>query len=487
MRSLLAVAHVLGALLMLFSALFLLPIGAALLWGEHEALLAFGIGAVVSAALGATMYFGTRLYRRYELKSRDGYLLVGLGGLGFTAVAALPMMLQAPYLDFTDAYFEAMSGLTTTGSTILSGLDALPHALNLWRASLHWVGGMGIIVLAVAILPLLGVGGMQLYRSGSPGPVKDVKLASRIVQTARSLWIVYCGITAVCVVALFAAGMSGFDALCYGFSTMALGAFTPHDASVGYYDSPGIELVLMAFMVIAAINFSTHFAALRKGDPRAYGRDPEARWVVLWMAGSIAILTIFLWSTDTYTTFGTTMRHVAFSVVSMASTTGFVTVDYSAWPIFAPMWMLFLSCVVCSTGSTGGGIKNFRVLILIKQALRETFVLVHPQAVTILKIGGHVVANRVVFAVLGFIFTYFMTVVVLCFALLLSHLDFVTAFSAVIASINNTGPGLGLVGPSTNYAALTPFQTWVCTAAMFLGRIELFTFFVLFTPTYWRK
>jgi trk system potassium uptake protein len=487
MRSLLAVFNLLGTLLMLFSALFVLPLGAALIWREHEALLAFGIGAAVSISLGALLHFGTRLYQRYELKPRDGFLLVTIGGLGVTAVAALPLMLQAPYLDFTDAYFEAMSGLTTTGSTVVSGLDALPHALKLWRAALHWVGGMGIIVFAVAILPLLGVGGMQLYRAETPGPVKDAKLAPRIFQTARSLWMVYCGITAACALSLFAMGMSGFDALCLGFSTMALGGFTPHDASIGYYDSPGIEMVLMAFMILAAINFTTHFVALRKGDPRQYGRDPEARWVVAWILGSVVILTLFLWSAGTYSGFGQTLRNASFAVVSMATTTGFVTADYNAWPTFAPMWMLFLSCVVASTGSSGGGIKNFRALILIKQALRETFVLVHPQAVTLMKIGGHVVANRVVFAVLGFIFTYFMTVVVLCFALLLTHLDFISAFSATIASINNTGPGLNLVGPSSDYSSLTGTQTWICTFAMFLGRIELFTFFVLLTPTFWRK
>lgn len=487
MRSLLAVVHVLGALLLLFSMLFLLPIGAALLWSEHEALLAFGVGAGLCALIGALMYFGTRLHRRYELKPRDGYLLVTLGWLGLTAISALPFMLQAPHLSFTDAYFEAMSGLSTTGSTVIVGLDHLPHALLLWRSTLHWVGGMGIIVLAVAILPLLGVGGMQMYRAETPGPVKDAKLTPRITQTAKALWTVYCGITAVCVVALMLAGMKGFDALCYAFSTMALGGFAPHDASVGYYDSPAIEAVLIVFMAIAAMNFATHFVALRKGDPGAYSRDPEARWVVIWMVASIAALTAFLWTAGIYPTLGETLRHVSFSVVSMASTTGYVTVDFSTWPIFAPMWMLFLGCIVCSTGSTGGGIKNFRVLLLIKQAMRETFVLVHPQAVTTMKIAGHVVANRVVFAVLGFIFAYFMTVVVLCFLLLLTHMDFLSALTAVIASINNAGPGLGIVGPATTYASLTNFQTWVCTAAMFLGRIELFTVFVLFTPTFWRK
>jgi trk system potassium uptake protein TrkH len=268
---------------------------------------------------------------------------------------------------------------------------------------------------------------------------------------------------------------------------MALGGFSSHDASVGYFDSPAIEAVLILFMAIAAINFATHFVALRRGDPQAYSRDPEARWVWLWMGLSVVMLTLFLWLTQTYTSLGSAFRHAAFNVVSVATTTGFVTVDYSAWPVFAPMWLLFLSCVTCSTGSTGGGIKNFRALILIKQAVREMFALVHPQAVTVLKIGGHLVSNRVVFSVLGFIFAYFITVVLLTFTLLATGVDFITAFTAIIASINNAGPGLGLVGPHTNFAALTDFQTWVCSAAMFLGRIELFTFFVLFTPMYWRK
>jgi trk system potassium uptake protein TrkH len=487
MRPLLAVVNVLGALLMLFSGLFLLPIGTALLYGEHEALLAFAESGALSLALGALMFLSTRLYRRYELKPRDGYLLVTLGWLGVTTVAAVPLMIQAPYLSFTDAYFEAMSGLSTTGSTVISGLDNLPHALNLWRASLHWLGGMGIIVLAVAILPLLGVGGMQMYRAETPGPVKDAKLTPRITQTAKALWLVYCGITAACVGALMLAGMDGFDALCHAFAAMALGGFSTHDASIGWFHSPAIEAVLMLFMVVAAINFATHFVALRRGDARAYARDPEARWVVVWIAISALGLSVYLWSNGVYPTFGENLRHASFSVVSMATTTGFVTVDFGTWPLFASMWMLFLTCVVCSTGSTGGGIKTFRALILIKQALREMLALVHPSAVTILKIGGHVVANRVVYSVLAFIFAYFMTVVLLTFMLLLSHMDFISAFTAVIASINNAGPGLGAVGPATNYAGLSNFQTWVCTAAMFLGRIELFTFFVLFTPMYWRK
>jgi trk system potassium uptake protein TrkH len=487
MRSLLAVLNVLGALLMLFAVLFVLPLVAAVIFREPEALRAFGAGAAISVALGAFCFFITRLHHRHELKPRDGYLLVTLGWLTLTAVAAVPLMLQAPYLSFTDAYFEAMSGLSTTGSTVMVGLDDLPRALNLWRAALHWIGGLGIIVLAVAILPLLGVGGMQMYRAEAPGPVKDTKLTPRITQTAKALWLVYCGLTAACFGALMLAGMGAFDALCHAFSTMALGGFSNHDASIGYFDSAAIEVVLMVFMAIAALNFATHFVALRRLDLRAYQRDPEARWVWTWLAVGVAVVTLYLWTGETYPDFGSALRHAAFSVVSVATTTGYVTEDYGGWPVFVPMWLLFLSCVTCSTGSTGGGIKNFRVLVLGKQAMREMFVLVHPQAVTIMKVGGHVVPNRVVFSVLGFIFAYFITVAVLTFVMLATDLDFITAFTAVIASVNNAGPGLAAVGPSTNFAALGPFQTWVCTAAMFLGRIELFTFFVLFTPMFWRK
>lgn len=485
LRSLCAVFNVLGTLLMLFAMLYVLPVFTALLYRE-SAVSGFVIGGLITLTLGLAMNLATRRFR-HELKPRDGYLLVSLGWLLMTCAAAIPLMLELPQLSFTDAYFEAMSGLSTTGSTVLTGLDALPHSINLWRHALHWFGGMGIIVLAVAILPLLGVGGMQMYRAETPGPIKDAKLTPRITETAKALWFAYCGITAACAAALLAAGMPTFDAVCHAFSVMALGGFSTHDSSVAYFHSAQIEAVMIVFMLIAAINFSTHFVALRKGDFGAYKRDPEARWMLVWIAVSVVAVTIIIQLGGIYASFGETFRHVAFSLVALATTSGFVTVDYSLWPLFAPMWMLFLSCVVCSTGSTGGGIKMFRALVLIKQSFREMFLLVHPQAVAPLKIAGGVIPNRVVYSVLAFIFMYFMTIVVLTFALLLSHMDFISAFTAVIASINNAGPGLGVVGPAHSYAALSDFQTWVCTTAMFLGRIELFTVLVLFTPVFWRK
>jgi trk system potassium uptake protein len=486
MRSLLAVLNVVGSLLVLFGVVYLLPLVTAVVYDEPAALLAFGASAAVTIGVGLLMSLTTRRYRE-ELKPRDGYLLVSLGWLLITTVAALPLMWDTPHLSFTDAWFESMSGLSTTGSTVITGLDTLPHAANLWRHALHWIGGMGIIVLAVAILPLLGVGGMQMYRAEAPGPVKDAKLTPRITETAKALWLVYAGITAACAVALGLAGMPAFDAICHAFSVMSLGGFSTHDTSVGFFGSAAIEAVMIVFMLLAAMNFSTHFSALRRGDLSVYRRDPEARWMLVWIGVSVAVVALIVDSAGLYGGFLTSLRHAAFSVVAMATTSGFVTEDYSLWPLFAPMWMIFLSCIVCNTGSTGGGIKMFRTLVLIKQSLREMFILVHPQAVAPLKIGGHVVPNRIVYSVLAFIFVYFMTIVTLTFALLLTGMDFISAFTGVVGSINNTGPGLGQVGPATNYGSLSDLQTWICALAMFLGRIELFTFLVLFTPTFWRK
>ena len=486
MRSFLAVINVLGSLLILVGALFLLPILTGLFYGESLAVRGFVFSGVVTLAGGAVMRIATRRFRE-ELKPRDGYLLVTVGWLLVAAAAAMPLMLILPDLTFTDAYFEAMSGLTTTGSTILSGLDTLPHAVNLWRAALHWFGGMGVIVLAVAVLPLLGVGGMQVYRADTPGGVKDAKLTPRITQTARALWLVYCGMTAACIAALMGVGMSAFDAICHGFSVISLGGFSTHDQNVAWFASGRVEAVMGVFMIVAAVNFSTHCAAIRRGDLSVYRRDPEARWMVAWIGVGIVMLTALVFTDRVYPTLGESLRHVAFRLVTLATTSGFTTVDYTGWPLFVPMWMLFMSCVASSTGSTGGGIKVFRALVLIKQSFREMFVLVHPQAVSPLKIAGAVIPNRVVYSVLAFIFVYFMTIVVLTFALLLSNLDFISAFTAVVASINNSGPGLGIIGPTHTYAGLSDYQTWICTAAMFLGRVELFTALVLFTPVFWRK
>jgi trk system potassium uptake protein TrkH len=485
MRQMMAVAHVLGLMAMLMSASHLLPIVTSLIFNDG-ALAAFSLSMAANFAAGLVVWLATRRFKA-ELRPRDGFLLVSLAWAGGAAFATVPLMLTIGDLSFTDAYFETMSGLTTTGATVLVGLEHLPQSVNLWRHLLNWLGGMGIIVLAVAILPLLGVGGMQVYKAETPGPIKDNKLTPRITETAKNLWLVYFGITAVCIVALKLAGMNWLDAICHAFAAMSLGGFSTYDASVGHFDSVAIEAVLIFFMLIAAMNFATHFLAWREKNLTPYRHDSEAKSMLVLVLGSCVGIALYLWQGRTYDNFWTALRHVSFNLVSIATDCGFVSVDFDKWPIFAPMWMLFLSCIAVSSGSTGGGIKMIRSLIIARQAMREMLILIHPQIVNPMKIGGAVVPNKIVLAVLGFIFVYFISVVTMTFALMASGLDFISSFSAVIACINNAGPGLNVVGPAANYSPLSDFQTWVCSLAMFLGRIEIFSLLILFTPAFWRK
>jgi trk system potassium uptake protein TrkH len=484
MHALLPVANVLGALLMVFAATYALPLAAALAYDDGTAS-AFALAALIDFAIGYLLWAATRGKRR-DLRPRDGYLLVTLAWIVMCAAGTIPFLFALPALSLTDAVFETTSGLTTTGATVMTGLDLLPPAINLWRHALQWYGGMGVVVLAVAVLPLLGVGGMQLYRAEMQGAYKD-KLTPRITDTAKTLWLVYAGLTAVCVVALRAAGMDWFDALCHGFSALSLGGFSTHDASVGGFDSPLIEAVLIFFMVISAMNFATHFTAWRTRSLRAYLNDAEARGVLALIAASVLAITLYLWGKGVYAEFATALRHTAFNLVSLATTTGYASTDYGQWPQIAVFWMLFLVCVTSSTGSTGNGIKMFRTLMLIQQAARELKRLVHPQVVSPLKLGARVVPNAVVYAILAFISLYFVSVAALTFVMMLTGFDFVTAFATSIAWLTNLGPGLNEVGPAANYAEMATFQKWVGIAAMITGRLELFTVFVLFTPAFWRK
>jgi len=485
MQRTLTVIHALGLMLVVFSATYLMPILASLIYDDGT-LIDFLLAMVWTSAIGFLMWLMTRRYKG-ELSIRHGYLLVVTMWTAMPAVATLPLLLVIKGLSFTDAYFETMSGITTTGATVLSGLDTLPPAINIWRHELCWLGGMGIIVLAVAILPLLGIGGRQLFKAETPGPMKDSALTPRITETARNLWLVYLGITIACILSLKAVGMSWLDAICHAFATMGLGGFSTHDANVGYFNSPAIEFVLIIFMLLAAMNFATHFLVWREKNLKLYLRDAEAIATIALILTSCLGIAVFLWWEGTYPSFWTALRHASFNLVSIATDCGFASVDFNQWPMFAPMWMLFLSCIAVSSGSTGGGIKMVRTLILFKQAGREFLKLLHPTVVNPMKIGGSVVPNNIVFAVLGFIFLYFMTVATLTFALLISGLDFISAFSAIIACINNAGPGLGVVGPASNYGVLTDFQTWVCTIAMLVGRLEIFTVLILFTPHFWRR
>lgn len=485
MHKALPVLHVLSMVIVLFASTMLAPLGLAL--GEHDAArAAFSYAMLLTLAVGFLLWLLTRGASK-DLKVRDGFLLVVVVWTVLPALGGLPLMLYLPQLSFTDAYFEAMSGLTTTGATVLSGLDQLPQSINLWRGEMVWLGGMGIIVLVVAILPLLGIGGRQIYKAETPGPMKDSQLTPRITETAKGLWLVYAGITLACILSYWWAGMTPFDAVMHAFSTMGLGGFSSHDASFGYFNSPRIEWVSVVFMLIAGINFATHFMAVRNRDINPYRHDIEARYFVAVTLLSVVGLTFYLWGEHVYPDLHTAFRYALFNVVSIATTTGYASTDYNVWPIFAPMWMLFLCSFATSSGSTGGGIKMIRALILYKQVYKEFLRIIHPNAIVQAKLDGVVVQNKIIYAVLAFFFIYIVSIVSMTLIMMASGLGAVTAFSAVVACINNTGPGLNEVGPATTFAVLSDFQTWLCSFAMLLGRLELFTLLVVLTPAFWRK
>lgn len=484
-QRILAIAHVLGGLLMVMAATYVLPIAWSIGAGDGTTD-SFIEAAMGTAVLGAAFWLPTRRLRR-ELQARDGCLLVVLGWVAMAGAAMLPFLLELEGITVTDAFFESMSALTTTGATVLVGLDTLPQSLNLWRHALQWFGGMGIIVLAIAILPLLGVGGMQLFKAEMPGPMKETKLTPRITQTAKYLWLIYVALTAACILALRAAGMGWFDAVCHGFSALSLGGFSTRDDSIAGFASPAIEWVLISFMLVAVINFTTHFLALRERSILPYARDAEARWVWLAIVAAIAVITVFLWWSGTYPDPYEALRIAIFKTVSMATSSGYTSADYALWPPFAGMTLLLLGGLCSSSGSTGGGIKMARTLVLFKQASRELLRLTHPRAVRPLLLNGQRIGDNVVLAVLGFMLLYGATLIGVTMVLLATGLDPISAFAGAFSCLNNIGPALGVLGPSQNYASLSDFQTWICTFTMLAGRLELLTVFALLTPGFWRR
>ena len=482
---LLAVFALVGRMVMLFALLMLVPLVFSVVQ-QDTAQIPFLTATAITMACGLSMSLLTRRFRR-ELQPRDGFVLVGMTWLVLPLFGALPLFLAVPGLSVTNAVFEAMSGFTATGATALSGLDQLPVSVNVWRCFMMWVGGLGIIVLAVAILPLLGVGGTQLFKTEATGPIKDQKLTPRIADTARVIWGTYGLLSLACFVSFRAAGMSWTDAFMHMCSTVSLGGFSSYDASFGHWNSVAIEIVAIVFMMLSGINLLLYFVAWRGRSLAVLWRNTEVQAFYAVIVGSIALITSFLLFNGAYDNAFTALRHVAFHVVSIATTTGYATQDYGQWPLFAPLLMVLLGCFATAAGSTGGGIKMVRMILLVKQVRHELVRIVHPQVVNPVVLGGTAVPDRVMQAVIAFMMVYGAALVGLTMVLLFSGLEVVTAFTAVLACVNNIGPGLGEVGPAVNYAGLSDFQTWVLTFAMMLGRLELLTVVVLFTPQFWRR
>ncbi len=478
-----AVQRILGLLLGLFSLTMVPPLAAAWFYADGNAV-SFAIALATILGAGVLLWWPVRRHRR-ELRIRDGFLVVVAFWVVLGLSGAVPfLLLEEPSMPVADAVFEAVSGLTTTGATVITGIDSLPRSLLFYRQMLQWLGGMGIIVLAVAILPVLGIGGLQLYRAETPGPMKDQKLTPRITETAKALWYVYLGLTILCALAYRAAGMDWFDALAHSFSTVAIGGFSTHDASLGHFDSPAVEGVAMVFMALAGINFALHFVAWRARSPAAYFRDAELRTYCWFLAAMIVCTSAYLYAAGTFDGPLNALRFGAFQAVAFATTTGFTTSGYTAWPGMLPVLLVLSSFVGACAGSTGGGLKVIRVLLLVKQGLREIRQLIHPNARVSIKIGETALPDRVVGAVWGFFAAYVVVFVFLLLALMATGLDQVTAFSAVAACLNNLGPGLGAVG--ANYAGIGPAAKLLLSFAMLLGRLEVFALLVVLTPGFWR-
>ena len=477
------VFKILGILLIMFSVTHLTPLLVSLLYQDENSF-PFLISFSVTILTGLFFWLPVRNTDR-DLRYRDGFLIVVLFWTVLASFGALPFLFTTYNpLSLTDAFFESMSGLTTTGATILTNLDTLPKSILFYRQQLQWLGGMGIVVLAVAIMPMLGIGGMQLFRAETPGPMKDNKLTPRITESAKALWYIYVGLTVICMLCYWVAGMSFFDAICHAFSTIAIGGFSTHDNSIGYFDSAVIESIAMLFMLIASANFSLHFIAWRRKSIMPYLADSEYRFFLAIIVLAAVIILASLIRENTFPDTLSTTRNGLFHLISIITTTGFTSSGFAWWPGALPILLIMLSFMGGCAGSTAGGMKMMRIQLMYKQSRKEIIRLIHPNAVLSIKTGGQVINEKVISAVTAFSTIYILSFAATAFALCSVGLDWVTAFSAAAACLNNLGPGLADV--ANNYASINDPAKLILSFAMLLGRLELFTLLVLFTTTFWR-
>lgn len=477
------ISRILGILLMLFSLTLFPPIVVSLLFHDHN-YTGFLLAFAITFASGLAIWFPVHNIRQ-DLRTRDGFLVTALFWTVLGLFGSLPFLFSNGLdLSFTNAVFESLSGLTTTGATVITGLDTLPKSILYYRQQLQWLGGIGIIVIAVAILPMLGIGGMQLYRAETPGPVKDRKLTPRITETAKALFLIYLSLTVICALSYWFAGMSLFDAICHSYATVAIGGFSTHDASMGFFQSETINAICVFFMIVSGVNFALHFFSWQDRRFTHYFRDPEFKFYMSAIVLGCVLTVYLLYHFDVFD-FAGSLSHGIFQLVSILTTTGFTTTNFSAWPNLLPFMLLYFAFMGGCGGSTAGGIKAIRVLLIFKQGIREIHRLIHPNAVIPIKVGNTSVSDRVVDAVWGFFSVYVFAYFMMFLILIGTGLDVVTAFFAVGACINNLGPGLGEV--ATHYGDMNMTAKWVLCFAMLLGRLEVFTLLVLFSPMFWRR
>ena len=477
------VLKILGFLLVIFSVTHLTPLLVSLIYLDGNSR-PFIMSFSVTLITGLCLWLPARKEKK-DLRYRDGFLVVVLFWTVLATFGSLPFILSTAHsLSITDAFFESMSGLTTTGGTIFTNLDEQPHSTLYYRQQLQWLGGMGIVVLAVAIMPMLGIGGMQLYRAETPGPMKDKKLTPRITESAKALWYIYLGLTLLCMTGYLLAGMTLFDAICHAFSTVAIGGFSTHDQSLGFFNSTAIEAVAMAFMLIASANFSLHFLTWRNRSLKPYLNDSEYRFFLFILAFVGLLLVIWVIAQNIYPDAFQATWQGLFHLISIVTTTGYTSSGFAWWPGALPVLLILMSFMGGCAGSTAGGMKVMRMQLMYKQGKNEITRLIHPNAVLSIKLGDQVISDKIIATVTAFFSMYILCYAVTGFALSLVGLDWITAFSAAAACLNNLGPGLG--GVTDNYANINDAAKWILSFTMLLGRLELFTLLVLFTGTFWR-
>ncbi|NVM56956.1 MAG: TrkH family potassium uptake protein [Desulfobacterales bacterium] len=475
--------HLVGILTICLGLVMVFPLLFGLYYQDESVVPLFKSMAVTLGS-GLLLYFLFRGSRGDIMSHREGMGVVAIGWTAAGFFGALPYYWGGVFNIFSDAFFESVSGFTTTGASVLSHIEGVPRGFLFWRSLTHWLGGMGIIVLSLAILPFLGVGGMQLYKAEAPGPVPD-KLKPRIRDTAVVLWKVYVLFSLAETALLMLGGMELFEALCHTFGTVATGGFSTRNASIGSYHSPYVDTVIIVFMLLAGINFSLHYQCL-KGEPLAFWRNSEFRFFISAIAIFFLTVTFNIYRTA-YETFSEAIRFGAFQVVSIITTTGYSTADFEKWPSLSQNILLFCMFLGASAGSTGGGMKCLRIMLLLKHSYKQLFSLIHPHAVTQVKLGGRPISNEVLHSIWGYFMLYLSLFILCSFLLAGMGVDVATSFTAVAATIGNIGPGLGLVGPTDNYVHIPVLGKWILILCMLLGRLEIYTVIILFVPEFWRK
>jgi trk system potassium uptake protein TrkH len=477
------VLNLVGAVLVIASAFMLAPLLASFASGGEDQQ-AFGISFLISVFSGLILYFITKSQDKIELRHREGFAVVTLAWLAIAFIGSLPYMLSGVCQSFTNAYFESMAGFTTTGSSVLSNLEELPKGILLWRSLTQWMGGMGIIVFSLAILPMLGVGGMQLFKAEVP-EIGVEKLRPRIVDMAKSLWYIYAGLTILLAILLFFAGMTIYDAFCHAFTTMATGGFSTKSASIAYFESSSIDVIITIFMFLAGVNFSLHFYAIR-GNFSRFAKSSEFRFYCSVVFTGIVLVTVDIMRNNDYS-FLEALRYSSFQVVSIMTTTGYATADYEGWSVFAQIFLLSLMFYGGMVGSTGGGMKQVRIMLMFKQAYREMYQLIHPHALTALKLDEKNVPKETLGGIWGFLFLFMLICVIATLLMTALGVDIITSASTVISSMANVGPALGDAGPGDNYAHLPAAGKWMLAFCMLTGRLEIYTVILLFMPLFWKK